>query len=169
MGFFDTLLGQQETASPEKDLMISMLYLVYADGEVQPEELGCLISVLGGETDSRGITHIGGLNNKSFKQALNYVRNNPSPDGFIKESDTRLGYAQKLYVIANMIDISLSDDDADDTEQELISQFTNGWGVDIDALKMIYGVLELKNDKSIFKNPKPSNEDSFNLKLKLNL
>ncbi len=71
----------------------SLLYMMGADGEYDNEELGQLLSVLGGKNKG-GTIYVGGNNDDLLEKAIKYVRKN-SLDTFLKEAAPSLTDAQK--------------------------------------------------------------------------
>ncbi|WP_431268553.1 TerB family tellurite resistance protein [Dankookia sp. P2] len=102
--------------NPRTCLVVSLIYCMGADGEMDEEEIGHLVSVLG-----RGATR------EQMNAALRYVRAT-EPYQFLTDSNARLRPAQKLCIILNMIDSAMSDGEAEQGEQRLVVQSRRGMG-----------------------------------------
>ncbi|WP_254660971.1 tellurite resistance TerB family protein, partial [Bacillus cereus] len=87
-----------------------------ADGEYDNEELGHLLSVLSGKI------YVGGNNDDLLEKAIKYVRKN-SLDDFLKEASPSLTDAQKMCILVNLIDSSLSDGETEREEQVMFGKF----------------------------------------------
>jgi uncharacterized tellurite resistance protein B-like protein len=123
--------------TPRTCLAVSLIYCMGADGEMDEEEIGHLVSVLG-----RGATR------QQLEAALRYVRATP-PAQFLADSATRLRPEQKLCILLNMIDSAMSDGEAEQGEQQLVMQFAQSWGLSEAQLEPHFRSLVAKNDRSV--------------------
>ena len=123
--------------TPRTCLAVSLIYCMGADGEMDEEEIGHLVSVLG-----RGATR------QQLEAALRYVRATP-PAQFLADSATRLRPEQKLCILLNMIDSAMSDGEAEQGEQQLVMQFARSWGLSEAQLEPHFRSLVAKNDRSV--------------------
>ena len=123
--------------TPRSCLVVSLIYCMGADGEMDEEEIGHLVSVLG-----RGATR------DQLNAALRYVRA-IQPHQFLMDSNARLRPDQKLCIILNMIDSAMSDGEAEPGEQRLVMQFAETWGVSQAALEPHFRTLVAKNDRAV--------------------
>lgn len=165
MGLFDMFKGDKgEAMSPHLAFACSLLYMMGSDGEYDTEEIGQLLAVLGGarQGDTIGV----GANNQALlDRAVKYVRSN-SVDAFLQEATPLLSDAQRMAVLLNMVDSSLSDGDAEPEEQALFGKFMNAFGISEARFKPYFEVLSLKSDRTIFTNPSHTmNQAGFQVKL----
>ncbi|MBK1658674.1 tellurite resistance TerB family protein [Paracraurococcus ruber] len=123
--------------TPRTCMVVSLIYCMGADGEMDEEEIGHLVSVLG-----RGATRA------QLDAALRYVRAT-QPAQFLADSNARLRPEQKLCIILNMIDSAMSDGEAEQGEQQLVMQFSQAWGVPQTDLEGHFRTLVAKNDRSV--------------------
>jgi uncharacterized tellurite resistance protein B-like protein len=123
--------------NPRTCLVVSLIYCMGADGEMDEEEIGHLVSVLG-----RGATR------DQLNLALRYVRAT-QPHQFLMDSNARLRPDQKLCIILNMIDSAMSDGEAEQGEQRLVMQFAESWGVSQAALEPHFRTLVAKTDRAV--------------------
>lgn len=123
--------------TPRTCIAVSLIYCMGADGEMDEEEIGHLVSVLG-----RGATR------QQLDAALRYVRATQPPQ-FLADSNPRLRPEQKLCILLNMIDSAMSDGEAEPGEQQLIMQFAKAWEVPEATLEAHFRTLVAKNDRAV--------------------
>jgi uncharacterized tellurite resistance protein B-like protein len=166
MGLFDMFKGDAGEVTPHFAFATSLIYMIGADGKVENEEIGQLLAVLGGE-DSGGTIGVGAQNQKLLDRAFRYQQNN-SADTFLAEITPILTDAQKMCILANILDSSLSDGTAAPEEQALFNQFLQAFGISEERFKPFFDVMVLKNDRSVFTNMEhPSNQPGHTVQLKL--
>jgi uncharacterized tellurite resistance protein B-like protein len=165
MGLFDMFKGDKgETMTPHFAFAASLLYMMGADGEMDNEEIGQLLSVIGGK-DKGGTIYVGGNNDDLFERAIKYVRKN-SIDKFLSEAAPILTDAQKMCILVNLVDSSLSDGEAEREEQEMFDKFLKAFGISEDRFRPFFEVIVLKNDRSVFLNQNhPKNQPGFKVEL----
>lgn len=154
MGLFDMFKGDktrnESGMEPHFAFATSLLYMMGADGEYDNEELGHLLSVLGGKNKG-GTVYVGGNNDDLLEKAIKYVRKN-SLDDFLREASPSLTDVQKMCILVNLIDSSLSDGEAEREEQVMFGKFLNAFGISEERFKPFFEVIVLKNDRSVFTN-----------------
>ncbi|HDR6311181.1 TPA: TerB family tellurite resistance protein [Bacillus cereus] len=154
MGLFDMFKGDKTRTEngmePHFAFATSLLYMMGADGEYDNEELGQLLSVLGGKNKG-GTIYVGGNNDDLLEKAIKYVRKN-SLDTFLKEAAPSLTDAQKMCILVNLIDSSLSDGEAEREEQMMFGKFLQAFDISEERFKPFFEVIVLKNDRSVFTN-----------------
>lgn len=123
--------------TPRNCLAVSLIYCMASDGEIDPEEVGHLMSVLG-----RNATR------QQLDAALRYTRST-QPAQFLTDAATNLRPDQKLCIILNMIDSAMSDGEAEPGEQQLILQFANAFGLTEGELTPYFRTLVAKNDRAV--------------------
>jgi uncharacterized tellurite resistance protein B-like protein len=123
--------------TPRNCLAVSLLYCMASDGEMDQEEIGHLISVMG-----RGATR------QSVDAALRYCRATRAEE-FAAQAASRLRPDQKLCIVLNMIDSAMSDGEAERGEQELVMGFVRAWGLSEAELEPHFRTLTAKNDRSV--------------------
>lgn len=165
MGLFDMFSGDSEEMTPHFAFATSLIYMISADGSIENEEVGQLLAVLGGE-DSGGTIGVGANNRKLLERAVRYRQKN-TVDKFLSEATPILTDAQKMCILTNILDSSLSDGDAAIEEQELFGQFLQAFDISEERFKPFFDVIALKNDRSVFTQKNhPSNEAGYTVKLK---
>jgi hypothetical protein len=167
MGLFDMFKGDTEEMTPHFALAASLLFMMGADGEYDNEEVGQLLSVLGGEDNGSGSIGVGANNKALLDRAVKYVRKN-TVDAFLAEAAPILTDAQKLCILVNAIDSSLSDGQAEKEEQVMLGKMLTAFGISEERFKPFFEVIVLKNDRSVFTNKNhPKNKDGYEVKLEV--
>lgn len=165
MGLFDMFKSDtSQTMSPHFAFATGLLYMMSADGEMDNEEVGHLLSVLGGEK-SGGSIGVGAQNKQMLDRALNYRQKN-SIDKFLEEATPILTDAQKMCILMNLLDSAFSDGEAEPEEQALFAKIQAAFGVSDERFKPFFEVLMIKNDRAVFVNKDhPSNQAGYTVKL----
>lgn len=166
MGLFDMFKGDSEEMTPHFAFAASLLYMMGADGEFDNEEIGHLLSVLGGAKEG-GSIGVGANNKALLDRAVKYTRKN-TIDAFLAESAPVLTDAQKMCLLVNLIDSSLSDGQAEAEEQVMFGKVMQAFGITEERFKPFFEVIVLKNDRSVFTNQAhPKNAADYQVKLDL--
>ncbi len=166
MGLFDMFSGDSEEITPHFAFATSLIYMMSADGVIANEEIGQLLAVLGGE-ESGGTIGVGANNKKLLDRAIKYSQKNPL-DKFLSEAAPVLTDAQKMCILTNILDSSLSDGEAAPEEQEMFNNFLQAFDISEERFKPFFDVILLKNDRAVFtKADHPSNADGYTVQLKL--
>lgn len=165
MGLFDMFKSDSGAKmTPHLAFAISLIYMISADGNVENEEVGQLLSVLGGESQN-GVIGVGANNRQLLDNALKYTQRN-SVDTFLNEAAPMLTDAQKMCILTNVIDSSLSDGTPAQEEQRLFNKFLEAFGVDEDRFRPFFEVIALKNDRTVFTNQNhPKNQAGYEVHL----
>lgn len=144
MGLFDMFKGDKAfEMTPYAAFATSMLYIVAADGEIAENEIGQLISALGGE-------QVKGTNTRELlKNASKYMQSN-NVDAFLAEVSPKLNEAQKICILVNILDTLYSDGDAAAQEQAMFGKFMSAFGISEEAFKPNFETIVTKNRKSVF-------------------
>jgi hypothetical protein len=166
MGLFDIFKGDKSTEgmTPHFVFATSLLYMMQSDGEMDHEEVGQLLAVLGGE-EQNGVIGVGANNRQLLDRALKYIRSNPI-EKFLKEAAPVLTDAQKMCILINLVDSSLSDGQPEQEEQLLFAKFLDGFGISEERFTPFFEVIVLKNDRSVFLNQNhPKNQPGYQVSL----
>lgn len=165
MGLFDMFKGDKsEEMTPHFAFATSLIYMMGADGEMDQEEIGQLLAVIGGKKQGDTI-YVGGNNEEMFRRAIKYVQKN-SLDQFLAEAAPILTDAQKMCILVNLIDSSLADGEAEREEQEFFGKFLNAFNISEERFKPFFEVIVLKNDRSVFMNQNhPKNQAGYKVVL----
>jgi uncharacterized tellurite resistance protein B-like protein len=123
--------------TPRNCLVVSLIYCMGADGEMDPEEIGHLHSVLG-----RSATR------QQLEAVIAYARTT-QPAQFLAEVAPRLRHEQKLCIVLNMIDSAMSDGEAEPGEQRLVMQFAEALGLTEAELMPHFRTLVAKNSRAV--------------------
>jgi hypothetical protein len=100
-----------------------------------------------------------------FERAIKYVRKNPL-DKFLSEAALILTDAQKMCILVNLVDSSLSDGESEREEQEMFDKFLKAFGISEERFRPFFEVIVLKNDRSVFLDQNhPKNQPGFKVEL----
>lgn len=166
MGLFDMFKGDSEEMTPHLAFTISLLFMMDSDGECDNEEIGHLLSVLGGQ-ESSGVIGVGANNAVLLDRAIKYTRKN-NLDTFLREAAPVLTDAQKMCIMVNLIDSSLSDGQAEREEQVMFGKFLQAFGITEERFRPFFEVIVLKNDRAVFTNQNhPKNRAGHQVQLSL--
>jgi len=149
MSLFGNMGSRADQLTPWLSFTISLVYCIAADGEVDEEEIGYLLTALGGERIDEDTVGVANRNREILDRAIAYT-NRHTPEEFLETAAAMLNMEQKLCILMNMADSALSDGIAEDEEQRLILQFKEAFGVSDDQLAPLMQALLIKNDKSVF-------------------
>ncbi|MBY0085601.1 TerB family tellurite resistance protein [Brevibacillus sp. M2.1A] len=165
MGLFDMFKTDKgEEMTPHFGFACSLLYMMKSDGEMDHEEIGQLLAVLGGE-ESNGVIGVGANNRQLLENAMKYTRKNPI-EKFLSEVTPMLTDAQKMCILVNLIDSSLADGQPEREEQELFGKFLTAFGISEDRFRPFFEVIVLKNDRGVFLNQNhPKNQPGYRVTL----
>lgn len=168
MGLFDMFKSDSgDKMTPHLAFATSLIYMMSADGEIDHEEIGHLLSVLGGQDQGNGTVGVGAQNQALLDNAVKYRRKN-SIDTFLQEAAPLLSDAQKMCILVNLIDSSLVDGQPEPEEQALFGKFLQAFGVSEARFRPFFEVIVLKNDRSVFTNQNhPKNDASYQVKISL--
>lgn len=164
MGLFSMFKSQEttEAMTPQLALAVSLLYISAADGELDPEEVGGLLAVLGGQSGRGGV----GFSNEAkqvLDAAVRYTRKTRPPE-FLAQAAPILTEAQKFSILVNMLDSALSDGQPEVEEQQLFNQFLTAFGISEDRFKPFFDVVQLKYERRLFVDPNhPMNQPGFRI------
>ena len=123
--------------TPRNALVVSLVHCMSADGEMDPEEVAHLFSVLGPNATR-----------ENLDRCVKYARAT-APTAFLAEIAPKLNAAQKLCILLNMIDSAMSDGEAEPAEQTLITQYAQGFGLSEAELEPYFRSLVAKNDRAV--------------------
>ncbi|NDY91339.1 tellurite resistance TerB family protein [Ideonella livida] len=166
MGLFDMFKSDAgEKMTPHLAFATSLIYIMSADGEMDAEEIGHLLSVLGGKDNGSGSIGVGAQNQALLDSAVKYRRKN-SVETFLSEAAPLLSDAQKMCILTNLIDSSLADGQPEPEEQEMIAKFLKSFAISEERFRPFFEVILLKNDRSVFTDTHhPKNAAGYQVKL----
>lgn len=149
MGLFDMFKSDEgREMTPHLVFATSLVYVMGADGEMDPEEVGHLLAVLGGSNQG-GTIGVGGNNRALLDQAIRIVRTKPL-EQFLGEATPILTDAQRMCILANLVDSALADGQPEPEEQELIAKVQRAFGISDERFRPYFEVIVFKNDRSLF-------------------
>ena len=129
--------GVAPTLTPRIAYAASMIYMINADGKIEPEEIGRLVAAV---KDDRSL----------LESATRYTKLHDVSE-FLGFCHTLLSREQKLSVLVNLYDAMLANGSVIEQEQALFEEFIAAFGVS-DAVLMPYlQSIQVKNDQAVFK------------------
>ena len=152
--------------TPHLAFATALVYMMKADGEMDPEEIGFLLSVVGGKEATKGGPIGVGANNRALiDRAVQYTRRH-TVEQFIAEVAPKMTDAQKMCVLVNLIDCALSDGQPEPPEQAMFGKFLQGFGVPMERFKPFFEVIALKRDIAVFTTSNhPKNQWGYQVRL----
>ncbi len=123
--------------NPRNALVVSLVYCMSADGEMDPEEVAHLVSVLGPGATRQGLD-----------ACVKCARAVPA-EQFLAEVAPRLSAPQRLCILLNMIDSAMADGEAEQAEETLFGKFSQAFGVAEAELQPHFRTLVAKNDRAV--------------------
>ena len=121
--------------TPKLAFAASLIYMMSADGQIEEEEIGQLVSAIGGDR-------------ATLDNALKYVRKN-KVEVFLDHAAPVLSEPQKLCTLTNLCDSLLADGNAAPTEQMLFGKFLTAFGFSEVRFQPYFDVIAMKNDRSV--------------------
>lgn len=124
--------------TPYLSLIIAILYMMAADGEISEHECDHLLSVVGGD-------------NQVLQRALRYIDVN-TVDDFFAEAPSVVVDENRLCVLLNVCDSSMSDGDFDKSEMILFSRMQGIFGQNKHTFKPYFDTISIKNKHSVLED-----------------
>ena len=165
MGLFSMFRGDRgDKMTPHLAFATSLIYMMGADGEMDNEEIGHLLSVLGGE-DVGGAIGVGANNRELLDRAIKIARTTPI-DKFLADATPLLTDAQKMCILLNLLDSSFADGQPEQQEQALFYKIMGAFGISDERFRPFFEVIMVKNDRTVFvKQDHPANAPGYTVKL----
>lgn len=121
--------------TPFLALVVSLIYMLTADGEIDDHESSQLQAVVGD-------------NAELLEVAIEYAEDTSVKD-FLIESKEILNLDDKLCILTNLCDCLLSDGVTEDHELELFRLIADSFGISQVSFQMHFNNLKIKNDKKL--------------------
>lgn len=135
-GFVSPGSGGVIYLTPYLSLIVAILYMMAADDEISDQECNHLLSVFGGDQ-------------QILQRALKYVEAK-SVDQFLVEVPDVVEDENRLCILLNVCDSSMSDGDFSKSEMILFSRMLSSLGYDKTSFKPYFDTISLKNKHSVF-------------------
>ena len=133
--------------TPYLSLIVAILYMMAADDEISDQECNQLLSVFG---DDQQI----------LQRALKYVESK-SVDEFLAEMPEVVEGENRLCILLNVCDSSMSDGDFSKSEMILFSRMLTSLGYEKNSFKPYFDTIALKNKHSVFGDSAGSEGDQM--------
>lgn len=128
--------GESPELTPRIAFAAAMIYMINADGRIEPEEIRRLVIAV---HDDRVLLEV----------ATRYTKFN-TVDQFIKDSATLLDHDQQLSILVNLYDAILANGEALPQELELFEQFMERFGFNETEFEPYFKSIAVKNNKALF-------------------
>ena len=128
--------GESPELTPRIAFAAAMIYMINADGRIEPEEIRRLVIAV---HDDRVLLEV----------ATRYTKFN-TVDQFIKDSATLLDHDQQLSILVNLYDAILANGEALPQELELFEQFMERFGFNEAEFEPYFQSIAVKNNKALF-------------------
>ena len=135
-GFVSPGSGGVIHLTPYLSLIVAILYMMAADDEISEQECNHLLSVFGGDQ-------------QILQRALKYVESK-SVDEFLSEVPEVVEGDNRLCILLNVCDSSMSDGEFAKSEMILFSRMLSSLGYDKNSFKPFFDTISLKNKHSVF-------------------
>lgn len=133
--FVDEGGGGYTQLTPHLALVVSILYMMVADGEISDQESSQLQSVIG-------------KNENVLKRALNYVETTKI-EQFLKDVPAVLDSQDSLCVLMNVCDSIMADGQLAEVELNLFERLTSALGHSKKSFRSYFNTISIKNKKSV--------------------
>jgi uncharacterized tellurite resistance protein B-like protein len=142
--------NKDQAITPKKAFVCSMLYVIGADGQIDPHEIANLLSLAGAQ-NVEGSMHVEGEDKTFLREAIEFVKHT-SHELFLDhvEQENILNKQQKLFILANMLDSVLGDGKLAQGEKDMVIEFQERFGISNTDFKPLYEVILFKNTKNLF-------------------
>ena len=128
--------GESPDLTPRIAFAAAMIYMINADGRIEPEEIRRLVIAV---HDDRTLLEV----------ATRYTKFN-TVDQFITDSGALLDHDQQLSILVNLYDAILANGDALPQELELFEQFMERFGFNEVEFEPYFQSIAVKNNKALF-------------------
>jgi uncharacterized tellurite resistance protein B-like protein len=128
--------GEAPKLTPKIAFAASMIYLINADGKIEPDEIKRLVTAV---KDDRGLLEI----------ATRYTKFH-SAEEFMQFCNEILDKEQKLSLLVNLYDAVLSNDETLHQEIELFEKFMHCFGFNEKEFEPFFYSISVKNNRRLF-------------------
>lgn len=128
--------GESPDLTPRIAFAAAMIYMINADGRIEPEEIRRLVIAV---HDDRALLEV----------ATRYTKFN-TVDEFITQSAALLDHDQQLSILVNLYDAILANGEALPQELELFEQFMERFGFNEAEFAPYFQSIAVKNNKALF-------------------
>jgi voltage-gated potassium channel len=128
--------GESPDLTPRIAFAAAMIYMINADGRIEPEEIRRLVIAV---HDDRTLLEV----------ATRYTKFN-TVDEFITQSAALLDHDQQLSILVNLYDAILANGEALPQELELFEEFMERFGFNEIEFEPYFQSIAVKNNKALF-------------------
>ncbi len=117
--------------TPYQVLVMSMMYLILADGVIEDREIFFFRSIHNDEA--------------ALDELADVCQRTPLPQ-FLREVSGRLSLRQKTHILINLMDLATYSGQVGEAEDNMLQLFMDSFGIDRDMTRPIMITLQMKND-----------------------
>ena len=128
--------GEAPDLTPRIALAAAMIYMINADGKIEPEEIGRLVTAV--------------RNDRELLEVATRYTKFHSADDFLAQATEMLNRDQKLSVLVNLYDAILANGQAVPQELDLFERFMNNFGYHHEEFQPFFTSIAVKNNRDLF-------------------
>ena len=128
--------GVAPELTPRIALASAMIYMINADGKIEPEEIGRLVTAV--------------RNDRELLEVATRYTKFHTADDFLTQASEILNREQKLSVLVNLYDAILANDQAVPQELDLFDRFMNSFGYHHEEFQPFFTSIAVKNNRDLF-------------------
>ncbi len=128
--------GEAPELTPRIALASAMIYMIKADGEVEPEEIGRLVTAV--------------RNDRELLEVATRYTKFHTADDFLTQAAEILNSDQKLSVLVNLYDAILANGQAVPQELDLFDRFMDNFGYHREEFQPFFTSIAVKNNRDLF-------------------
>jgi uncharacterized tellurite resistance protein B-like protein len=157
MGLFDLFKDEdyEGLMTPHFAFVAALIYMVSADGKTTNEEIGQLLSILGGR-QQKHVIGVGSNQREVLNRVTQYAKST-DVDTFLAFATPILTEPQRLCILANIFDVALADGILQPEEKQLLDKFLLAFELPPERIKPIFEALLIKDNRQVFFTQDPLN------------
>lgn len=128
--------GEAPDLTPRIALAAAMIYMINADGKIEPEEIGRLVTAV--------------RNDRELLEVATRYTKFHTADDFLTQASDILNRDQKLSVLVNLYDAILANGQAVPQELDLFDRFMNNFGYHHEEFQPFFTSIAVKNNRDLF-------------------
>jgi uncharacterized tellurite resistance protein B-like protein len=128
--------GEAPNLTPRIALASAIIYMINADGKIEPEEIGRLVTAV--------------RNDRELLEVATRYTKFHSADDFLVQASEMLNRDQKLSVLVNLYDAILANGQPVPQEVDLFERFMSSFGYQHEEFQPFFTSIAVKNNRDLF-------------------